>query len=132
MCWFVISVCIGFSVGPVRGTARSVFVLIAIARSLSRGDVTWHRPSSLPFVYQDVKKSQETPIMTIALHDKIYIYIFYGKCLIVRPQWYSTFRKPISGYQPQVGSPGVALITVAVRTLGNGQTQHIPVSCTTT
>ena len=40
--------------------------------------------------------------------------------------------KPISGYQPQLGSGRVALINIAVRTLSNGQVQHIPVSFPTT
>ena len=41
----------------------------------------------------------------------------YGK----RPNDTTTVpQKPISGYQPQVGSDRVALTTIAVRTLGNG------------
>ena len=54
-----------------------------------------------------------------------------AKCPMIR-QRYSILQKPISGYQPQVGSDRVALINIAVRRLGNGQVQHIPVMFTTT
>ena len=42
---------------------------------------------------------------------------------MVRPHRYSTLQKPISGYQPQVGSDRVDLMNRAVRTLGNN---HCP------
>ena len=51
---------------------------------------------------------------------------------MVRPQRYSTLQKPISGYQPQVESDRVALINLAVRTLGNDCVQQIMVSLITT
>ena len=65
--------------------------------------------------------------------DKLYPTILCKvKCPMIRPQRYSTLHKPVSAYQPQVGSDRVALISIAVHTLGNGQVQHIPVSFTTT
>ena len=54
------------------------------------------------------------------------------KCPMVRSQGYSTLQKPISGYQPQVGSERVALINRAVRTLGNDYVPQIVVSLITT
>ena len=57
---------------------------------------------------------------------------FYVKCPMMRPQRCSIFQKPLSGYQPQVGSDRVALIHIAVRTLGNDQVQQIVVSFTIT
>ena len=55
-----------------------------------------------------------------------------AKCPTVRPQRHSTLQKPISGYQPQVGSDGVALINLAVRTLGNDHVQQMVASLITT
>ena len=102
-----------------------------IVPSSSHGEVTCHRPWTFPFVYQDLKSSQETPILTIELPDKMYPTIQCKvKCPMIR-QRYSTLQEPISGYQPQVGSNRVALISNAVRTLGNGQNQQIVVSFTT-
>ena len=87
----------------------------------------------VPFVSQDLKSSQETAIATIELPDKMYPAILCTvKCPMVRPQRYTILQKPLSGYQPQVGSNRAALINIAVRTMGNGQVQHIPVSFTTT
>ena len=80
-----------------------------------------HRPWTFPFVYQDLKSSKETPIRTLELPEKMYPTILCAvKCPMIRLQRYSTLQKPISGYQPQVGSDRVALINIAVRTLGNG------------
>ena len=63
--------------------------------------------------------------MTVELPDKMYpTFLCTVKCSI-RPHRYSTLRKPISGYQPQVGSDRVALINTAVRTLGNDHSQQI-------
>ena len=103
-----------------------------IVPSSSHGEVTCHRPWTFPFVYQDLQSSQETPIMTIELPDKMYPTILCkAKYPMIRPQRYSTLQKPISGYQPQVGSDRGALINIAVRALGNGQVQHITVIFTT-
>ena len=41
-----------------------------IVRSLSHGEVKCHRRWTFPFVCQDLKSSQETPIVTIKLPDK--------------------------------------------------------------
>ena len=49
---------------------------------------------------------------------------------MVRPQQYS--KKPISGYQPQVRSDGVALKNLAVRTLGIDYIQQVVISLITT
>ena len=51
---------------------------------------------------------------------------------MMRPQRYSTLQKPISGYQPQVGSDRVALINIPARALGNDQVQQIVVHFITT
>ena len=48
-------------------------------RSFSHGEVTCHRSWTFPFVSQDLKSSQETPIMTVGLPDKMYPTIL---CLI--------------------------------------------------
>ena len=53
------------------------------------------------------------------------------KCPIKQPQRYNALQKPISGYQPQVGSNRIALINMAVRKLGNCQVQQIVVSLIT-
>ena len=59
----------------------------------------------------------------IELPGKMYPTILCAeKCPKIRPQRYSTLQKPISGCQPQAGSDRVALINIAVSTLGNGQT----------
>ena len=98
---------------------------------ITRGNVICPSAMGLPVRIlrsQELKSSQETPIMTIELLDKMYPTILCKvKCPMIRPQRYSILQKPISGYQPQVGSDRVALINIAVRTLGNGQVQHIPV-----
>ena len=77
-----------------------------------------HRPWTFPFVYQDINNSQEAPTMIIELLDKIYPTLLCAvKCPIIRPQRYSTLQKPISGYQPQVGSDRAALMNIPARTL---------------
>ena len=69
--------------------ARSAFVHNVIVRSLSHGEVTWHRPWTFPFVYQDLKSPQETPITTIEFPDEMYPTILYTvKCPMIRPQRY--------------------------------------------
>ena len=113
--------------------ARSAFVHNAIVRSLLHEGVTCHPPWTFPFVSQDLKSPHETPKMTIKLPDKTYPTVLCNlKCPIIRPQRYNTLKKPISGYEPPVGSDRVALMNIAVRTLGNGQVQHIPVIFTMT
>ena len=73
--------------------ARSAFVRTAIVRSSSHGEVPCHRPWTFPFVSQDLKSSQETPIMTIELPDKMYPTILCkAKCPMIRPQRYMTHR----------------------------------------
>ena len=90
-------------------------------------------PSAMNLPVRDLKSSQETPIMTIELPDKMYPAILCRvECPMIRPQRFNALREPISGYQPQVGSDRVALINIAVRTLGNGQVQHIPAIFTMT
>ena len=59
-------------------------------------------------------------------------YIRVVNCPMIRPQRYSTLQKPISGYQPQVGSDRVALKNIAVRKLVKGKIIKIVVSLTTT
>ena len=44
-------------------STRGAFVLNAIVRSLSHGEVTCHRPWTSSLVYQDLNISQETPIL---------------------------------------------------------------------
>ena len=54
------------------------------------------------------------------------------KCPMVLPQRYSTVQRPISGYQPQVGSNRLASIKLALRRLGNDHVQQIVVTLITT
>ena len=123
----------GISSEDVPSLARSAFVHNAIVRSISPGQVPCHRPWTFALVSQDLKGSRETPIMTVELPEKMCPNILCTvKVPMILPQRYSTLQKPISGCQRQVGSERVALINIAVRTLGNGQAQHIPVSFTTT
>ena len=57
---------------------------------ISHGEVTCYRPWTFPFVSQDLKCSQETPIITIELPDKIYLPILCQvTCPMIRPPRYS-------------------------------------------
>ena len=67
------------------------------------------------------------------LLDKVYPTILYTvKCPMIRSQGYSTFRKSISGYQPQVGSDRVVWINIANRSLAMIKSKQIVVSFITT
>ena len=97
------------------------------------------RGSAMPFGHEpsrpSLTSSQETRAANVELPGKLYPTVLYTvKGPMIRPQRYSTLqkKKPISGYQPQVGSDRVTLIDIAVRTLGNGRVQHIVVNFTTT
>ena len=80
----------GISSGDFPSKARSAFVHNAIVRSLSHGEVTCHRPWTFSFVSHDLKSSQETPIMTTELPDKMYRTILRAvKCSMIRPQRYT-------------------------------------------
>ena len=79
----------GISSEDFPSKARSAFVHNAIVRSLSYGEVTCHRPWTVPFVSQYLKSSQKTSIMTIELPDKMYPTILCKvKCPMIRPQRY--------------------------------------------
>ena len=90
-------------------------------------EVPSHRSSAFPFIFQEptrnANRKSGTPV--IVKYTTV-------NCPMVRPQPHSTFQKPISGYQPQVGSDRVALINLAIRTLGNDHVQQIVVSLITT
>ena len=109
------------TVGPVVSAPRAsprrpgaAFVLDAVVTSLSHREVPRHRPSTFPSISQELSRNanrkSRTPVTAKSPT---------AKCPMVRPPRYSTLQKPISGYQPQVGSDRVALINLAVRTLGN-------------
>ena len=86
-----------------------------------------HRPSAFPFIFQELTRNASRKSGTPITAKSPTI-----KYPMVRPQGYSTLQKPISGYQPQVGSDRVALINLAVRTLGNDYVQQVVVSLITT
>ena len=97
--------------------ARSASVHNAIIRSLSHGEVPCHRPWTFPSISQESLKTQSGKV---ELPNILYPTILSTvKCAMIRPQRYTTLQKPISGYQPQVGSGREALINIADRTLGN-------------
>ena len=82
------------SSGEFPSQARSSFVHNAIFRSLSHGDVTCHRPWTFPFVSQDLKSSQGTPIVTMELPDKMYpTNICTAKWPNIRPQRYTALSQ---------------------------------------
>ena len=83
-------------------------------RSLSHGKVPSHWPSAFPFISQELTRNANRKSGTPVTAKSPTV-----KSPMVRPQRYSTLQKPISGYQPQVGSDRVALTNLAVRTSGN-------------
>ena len=109
------------TVGPVVSAPKTslrrcgvALVLNAVVISLSHWEVPSHRPSTFPSISQEFTRNangkSRTPVTAKSPT---------AKCPMVRPPWYSTRHKPISGYLPQVGSDRVALINLDVRTLGN-------------
>ena len=57
----------------------------------------------LPVGISDLKRIQETPIVTVNPGEIYLTLMCEVKCPMIRQQWYSTLQKPILGYQPQVG-----------------------------
>ena len=86
-----------------------------------------HRRSAFPSISQELTRNANRECGTLATDNSPTV-----KCPMVRPQQYSTPQKPISGYQPQVGSDLVALVNLAIRTLSNNHDQQIVVSVITT
>ena len=79
-------------------------------------------PSAMNLYHPSLKSLQATPTSALELPYKLYPTVVCAViCPMIRPQRYNTLQKPISGYQPQVGSDRVPLINITVRTLGNGQ-----------
>ena len=94
--------------------------------SLSHGEVPSHLRSAFPSMSQELTRNANRKSGTPVTVNSPTV-----KCPMVRPQRYSTLQKPISGYQPQVGSDRVALINLAIRTLDNDHVQRIVVSLIT-
>ena len=101
--------------------------LNAIVLSLSHGEVPTHQRSAFPSISQELTRNANRKGGTPVTVNSPTV-----KCPTVRPQRYNTLQKSISGYQPQVGSDQVALINLALRTLGNDHAQQIVVSLITT
>ena len=112
----------GISSEDFPSKARSTFALNAMVSLLSHGEVPSHRLSASPSISQElnrnVNRKSEIPVTVNSTTVK---------CLMVRPQRYSTLQTPISGYQPQFGSDRLAMIHLAVCMLGNDFVQNVVV-----
>ena len=122
------------TVGPVVSAPRISSRRLGVCLSSMRQFIRYHtgkcqaiglRPSHSSFNSSLETQTEKSGTFVTAKSPTV-------NCPMLRPQRYSNLQKPISGYQPRVGSERTALINVATRTLGNDCVQEIVVRLITT